>query len=140
MKKLDNKGFTLVELLAVVVILVVIMAIAIPNISSSIERSNAKKDKAMEKVLKSEAELYISKHKASVKQNLKDSNTDPRRCFISIDALITDGYLSDEDVDDYKDSCLIYDGSVFVVSSLGGTSEVPVCKDDENEDVEKKCY
>ena len=39
MKKMNNKGFTLIELLAVLVILVVIMSIAIPSITSSVERS-----------------------------------------------------------------------------------------------------
>ena len=36
---MKNKGFTLVELLGVIVILSVIMLIAIPNISSTLERS-----------------------------------------------------------------------------------------------------
>jgi len=39
MKRLNNKGFTLVELLAVVTILGVLMLIAIPSISSMIEKS-----------------------------------------------------------------------------------------------------
>ena len=39
---MNNKGFTLIELLAVLVILVVIMSIAIPSITSSVERSKAK--------------------------------------------------------------------------------------------------
>ena len=39
MRKLNNKGFTLIELLAVLVILVVIMSIAIPSITSSVERN-----------------------------------------------------------------------------------------------------
>ena len=38
MKRLNKKGFTLVELLVVIVILAVIMSIAIPSITSSIER------------------------------------------------------------------------------------------------------
>ena len=42
MKRLNKKGFTLVELLVVIVILGVIMSIAIPSITSSIERSKDK--------------------------------------------------------------------------------------------------
>jgi type IV pilus assembly protein PilA len=59
MKKLNNKGFTLVELLAVIVILIIITAIAIPSISSSIERTNDSQRKAKEESILSAAELYI---------------------------------------------------------------------------------
>ena len=49
MKRLNKKGFTLVELLVVIVILGVIMSIAIPSITSSIERS---KDKQKTQIIK----------------------------------------------------------------------------------------
>lgn len=39
MKKIDNKGFTLVEVLAVIVIIAVIGMIAVPNVLTSINRS-----------------------------------------------------------------------------------------------------
>lgn len=42
MKKMNTKGFTLVELLAVIVILAIILLIAVPNVMGIIE--NAKKD------------------------------------------------------------------------------------------------
>ncbi len=106
MKKLNNKGFTLVELLAVVVILVIIMTIALPNISSSIERSQDKKDAAMEKVIKSAGELYISKHKATVSSVISNKGS----CYILVSDLISENYLSSEDVADYN-GCLDYDGS-----------------------------
>ena len=37
--KLNNKGFTLVELLAVLAILITILLVAIPSITSSLSRS-----------------------------------------------------------------------------------------------------
>ena len=42
MKKLDNKGFTLVELLAVIVILIAVMSVAVPAISSSLGKNKEK--------------------------------------------------------------------------------------------------
>jgi len=69
MKKLNKKGFTLVELLVVLVILVVIMSIAIPSVTSSIERSKQKqKDSKMEIIL-SAVDIYADRHKNSLNSN-----------------------------------------------------------------------
>ena len=63
---MNNKGFTLIELLAVLVILTAIMGIAIPSISSSMERTKSKQDKAKYRVLESMAEVFVADHKQSV--------------------------------------------------------------------------
>ncbi len=113
MNKLNNKGFTLVELLAVVVILVILMSIAIPNISSSIERSNQKKDSAMQKVIISAGELYVSKHKGSISNN----------CIITIKNLTDENYLNEDDVEDYNSSCLAYEnGNLNYYADCNGLS------------------
>ena len=57
--KLNNKGFTLVELLATVVILLAISTVAVASISASIDRQNEKKDKATEDLIISYGRLYI---------------------------------------------------------------------------------
>ena len=57
MNKLNDKGFTLVELLAALVILTAIMGIAIPSISSSLERTKEKQNAARVKVLESAPEF-----------------------------------------------------------------------------------
>lgn len=56
-----NKGFTLVELLAVLVILGVIVTIAIPTISSSLNRQKEKDLKNKQQVILSNAELYLDR-------------------------------------------------------------------------------
>ena len=65
MKK-NNKGFTLVELLAVVVILLAISVIAISSISAAIERNKEKQNDAKIKVIESYAEVYYEEHKNSL--------------------------------------------------------------------------
>ena len=40
--KLSNKGFTLIELLGVIIILMAILYLAIPSLTSSVERSKRK--------------------------------------------------------------------------------------------------
>jgi len=108
MKKLNNKGFTLVELLAVVAILVIIMLVAIPNISSSIERTRNKQDEGTKKIIESAARLYYSKYRGTI------TSSD---CKISVNTLKDEGYLGDEDVSNFN-GCVIYDGT-----SLGNYTE-----------------
>ena len=61
--KIDKKGFTLMELLAVIVIMAIIFAVAVPSISSSIERSKQKQLNAKIEVIEAAGEVYISTHK-----------------------------------------------------------------------------
>ena len=63
MKKNNRKGFTLVELLAVVVILLAISVIAISSISAAIERNKAKQNAAKYDVIESYARIYFQTHR-----------------------------------------------------------------------------
>ena len=92
MKKLNNKGFTLIELLAVLVILIAIMSIAIPSISSSLDRTKEKQSNAKEKIIKSAAELYVTDHKNNI--------TTSGDCYISVETLTKENYLSDDEAKD----------------------------------------
>ena len=62
-KKLCNNGFTLVELLAVIVILAVILAIAVPGISNMIESSKRSAFEADAKMVLKASELKMLEDK-----------------------------------------------------------------------------
>lgn len=109
-KRLDQKGFTLVELLAVLVILVAIMGIAIPTISSSLERTKESQNQSRYKVLESAAELYVSDHKNQVYANL-GSNT---QCYIPISAI---DFLSAEEMQDSDGNDLSGNYVIFTKSN-----------------------
>lgn len=104
MKKLNRKGFTLVELLVVIVILVIIMSIAIPSVTSSLERSKQKQKNAKITLIESAAELYADRHKNSFVVGNK----------VSIDTLISENILTkDEVIDPFSTNtqiqgCVIY--------------------------------
>lgn len=102
MKKLNNKGFTLVELLAVLVILIAIMGIAIPSISSSLERQKQKQNQARYDLLESTAELYVTDNKNAIYKKLETTNTNS--CAILISDLID--YLSEVEMKDANDKDL----------------------------------
>ena len=101
MKKLNNKGFTLVEVLAVLVILSAIMTIALPSITSSLERNKDKQDESKKEMLASFAEIYVADHRNSL-YNWMDANGDKKECYIRIDTLRTEENLLSDDAD--KDS------------------------------------
>lgn len=101
MRKLNNKGFTLIELLAVLVILVVIMSIAIPSITSSVERSKAKQREQVINIVKAQAELYADKNKNKLSE-------DPNGYIIEISELVSKGFLTKEEAKDpMNEKCTI---------------------------------
>ena len=107
-RKINNKGFTLVELLAVLVILIAIMGIAIPTISSSLERTKVKQNESRHKVLESAAELYVTDHKNAIYANLNTKGIDS--CFIQINDLnyLSEDEMKDADGNDLSDYYIIF--------------------------------
>lgn len=89
MKRLNRKGFTLIELMVVIAILVVIMGIALPNITSSIERSKQKQKDAKIQLIVSAAELYFDRHKTYDKTQGVRSTT-----------LVSEGLLTNQEIED----------------------------------------
>lgn len=83
--KLNKKGFTLMELLAVIVILAIIFTVAFPSISSSVERSKNKQLNAKIEVIEAAGEVYIS-----------DNNVND----VSIVTLFCDGILTKDELKD----------------------------------------
>lgn len=96
MKKLNKKGFTLVEILAVIVLLAVITLIAVPStigISNSIKKGmlETKIDLILE-----EAKIYGQDHLSEITNSGK--KYDSFNCeTITFQNLLDEGYLSSDD-------------------------------------------
>lgn len=120
MGKLDNSGFTLIELLAVIVILIIITSIAIPSISSSIERTNETQEKGKNKLLNTAVELYLSDHK-SYREAFYNSDSQ-NRCYILVSDLIPN-YIEKDDIVDSNGNIpnyiYYYDDEVGFFDQLG---------------------
>lgn len=100
MKRLNRKGFTLIELMAVIAILIIIMGIALPNITSSIERSKNKQKNTKIELIKSAAELYFDRHSTADKTE-----------GVKVSTLIVEKELSGIDIEDVctsNDCCVKY--------------------------------
>lgn len=99
-KKMINKeeGFTLVELLAVLVILGIIVAIAIPSIGSIIENAETNASDAETELVIDSARLYFVENDGSE---------------VEVQTLIDDGYLENlsDDSSISKTSKVVYDST-----------------------------
>lgn len=83
-----KKGFTLVELLAVIVILAIILAIAIPSISNMIENSQINALRSDMKMMVKAAKTYIGVNDSLLPKNVGDTKE------ISLENLQSSGYIS----------------------------------------------
>ena len=83
-----KKGFTLVELIGVVIILALISLLAFPPILNSIRKTKTELSDASKKILYNAASLYVS-------ENLNDfPKYDGNTFCVSIDTLSKKEYLS----------------------------------------------
>lgn len=92
--KLNNKGFTLVELLAVLVILITILVIAIPSITSSVERNKEQMLNKKYDLIEAAAESYVNLYKNNINYTSFKAGT----CGISLEDIKSVGLLTEDDL------------------------------------------
>ena len=86
--KLNRKGFTLVEMLAVVIILGILATIMVPTITAVIEKNKDDNYKNLEKSIISAAKVYISDHRYDITLDPATScNDNPTRNIESVDTV-----------------------------------------------------
>lgn len=110
MKK-NNKGFTIVELLAVLVILITILLIALPSITSTVERNKENMLNKKYDMFEATAETYVSLYKNKINY----SSFINGNCVINLNDLVSKGLLTNEDLKDSNGK--IIKGSIRYVSS-----------------------
>lgn len=106
MMKLNYKGFTLVELLAVIAIMGMLAVIMVPTISGVIEENKTNNLKNLENSIKSSARAYISDNRYEISLDNKscNNNNNKREIFsinnktileskITVELLVNEGYL-----------------------------------------------
>ncbi len=98
MMKLNYKGFTLVELLAVIAIMGMLAVIMVPTISGVIEENKENSKKNLENSIKSSARAYISdnRYEISLNNNSCDNNNTKREILSINDKTITESKITVE--------------------------------------------
>ncbi len=103
--KLNNKGFTLVEIIAAVAILAVLMGVAVAGVSKYQEQAREESYAAMEKSAFSAAQNYIQKKSSVIPATSGITEKTPKATFnsfiantsnyklIEISTLVDEGYL-----------------------------------------------
>lgn len=104
---MNKKAFTLIELLAVIVVLAIILAIAIPAISSIIENSRYAAFVQTKSNIVSAAKLYASTHEEELPKNIGE------RTFINLQKL-RDANLVTNSIVDTRTGQTITDGDIAV--------------------------
>lgn len=91
---MNNKGFTLIEVLATISILVLITLIAVPSIVSMKDRQNTRSSDEIKKIVENSAETYYEIYKGKIKN--KDKINSEGLC-ISVKRLIESRMLKKPD-------------------------------------------
>ena len=97
MYKKSGNGFTLIELMAVIVIISLIALLTFPNIVNQINKTKKSNNKMIEDVVIEQAKKYVNDN--------KDELTEDEYC-ITIDTLIDNDYIKEgiADINDIKDN------------------------------------
>ena len=99
----NNKGFTLIELIATIGIMILVGIVIVNNMSGLLSEQNDTEYNNFKKNLEESACIYVeTKWNATTRSNCKRNNN----CSVSVDDLITQGLIAD-DLKDPKADALV---------------------------------
>lgn len=122
---INNKGFTLIELIGVIAILAIILLVAIPNIASTYERKKHEIDEKKKEIIYNAVSMYANLYKSEFNYNeyLKGN------CGISVDMLKDKELITEDELKSSTGSKLYEDNAIIVYNSgkLSFSTSVPEC-------------
>jgi len=87
-----KKGFTLIEMLVVIVLIGVVIGISVPSVRKITYTNKKRRYDQMEKMVGEAVKLYVKSHKGTMGNSSKD-------CFsIQYSVLLREGYIEEEDL------------------------------------------
>lgn len=106
---MNNKGFTLIELIATIALLAIISVISIVSISNALEESKIKNCENLLSSIKSSAKEYVSDNRYKLKSCTSDVqlncvNKDNNKINITAKTLVNNNYLTGQIKDPFTDN------------------------------------
>lgn len=122
---MNNKGFTLVELIASILILMIISTIIVVNFSSVFSKSDDRKKSEIKRQLEDAACIYVD---LSSNKAFRDNSSDcthtstQTTCYVSVTRLIEEGLIPDSIKDPADPDIVLSDTSNVYVKYLKNES------------------
>ena len=107
----NNKGFTMVELLAAVTILGILATIAIVSVTNTMEKSHKEYDEKQNKLFTTAAQTYFTDNRRELPKKLLTTNK------VTLQKLIEENYI--EEIVDYKKKAYDKTRSVATIKKTG---------------------
>ena len=126
---MGKKAFTLVEVLAIIVILGIILAVVVPSTFSIIKRGKETSYKTLVKTFKNEAKLYVSKYSDAVNADLDNIGY----YEVTLDDLNGDNLLKSPVVDPRTDTSINL--TKYILITRNTDYSLTYCYEDEGCDI-----
>jgi len=122
---MKNKGFTLMELLGVIIILALLMIIVFPSIVNSVKNSSNKTDDLTKELIYNAADLFIDEHINDYPKQNGNKYAIELKTLVDEGLLVSPIKLSDSDADITNAKCIqvIYQGDYNYALKNSGTCE-----------------
>ncbi len=98
---MNNKGFTLVELLAVILILIGIAGVSVFGITSSLEKNDKRECERQKEIIENAAKVYFS-------LNTGDNE-------VNVSELVSEGYFDEDDVNKNSGASVVKNNGYVIV-------------------------
>lgn len=99
--KRKENGFTIIELLVTIAIIILISTLTITSIASNIKNTEIKKDEQNEKSLQEAALIYVKEYKNNIEnwkyegEKIDNNQIKTKYYCVSVESLINEGYLKE---------------------------------------------
>lgn len=118
---MKQNGFTLIELIGVVAILALIMVVTIPQLMSTMTKSNVKELESFAYDLEASAMTYVENEWSDFKIEYLKYNKDGSYC-ISLSSLIEKNYIKKTEIDPSTNAVIDANGKYILLTNISDNS------------------
>lgn len=109
MKK-NEKGFTLIEVIIVIVLISVIGALTIPNLATINQSTKTRIDRSTKLLIENAAKIYVANYKEEVDAKIASSTASPKYYCVPIGKLKSHDFLNinsnEVNISDFNNTCI----------------------------------